>query len=163
MADDLLDFEIEWDGLKELKKFFKTLDARFIKICIEEFSKFGITVEETIRLLAPRDTGELEESINAGIPMLKGKVFELSVGTNKEYALAVHERPYSSGNRHMYRKGVRYDNYYQNGRGTNTRLKAQYKGYTPGRKFIQNGVKASEDEWIKCLERVLKRALEETS
>lgn len=160
MAGDL--FSIEWQGLDELKQYFEAMDARFIRICTDEMTKFGLTVEETAKALAPRDSGDLEDSITASVAEMRGTIFEVIVGTNLEYALRVHEQPERTGVYPKYERGVKYDDYYVNGDGQNTRSKKSVKGYKPGRKYMTNAVLASEDDWNEMCNRIITRVLEES-
>lgn len=158
MADNRI--EISWQGTDILSQFFKTLDERFQKIVIEEMTDFGLSVESIAKALAPRDTGDLEDSITSTVQLLQSQIFEIIVGTNNEYALRRHEQPYGSGTYPKYERGVKYDNFYQNGRGRETRAKPDVRGYKPGRKFLQNAVNASQEDWDKMCERIIIRTLE---
>lgn len=158
MADEL--FSFEWDGLKELEEYFNTMDERFIRICTEEMTAFGLTAEAMAKALAPRDSGDLEDSITASVAELRGTIFEVIVGTNLDYALRVHEQPERKGVYPKYERGVKYDNYYMNGDGEETRNKKSVKGYKPGRKYMTNAVLASEDDWNEMCQRIITRVLE---
>lgn len=159
MADEF--FRIEWEGLDELKTYFKQMDNKFKRICMEELTDFGLKVEDAAKALAPLDTGDLEDSITASIAELKGTVFEVIIGTNLEYALRVHEQPESSGIRDKYERGVKYEGYYVDGKGENTRNKSNLGAFEPGPKYLQNAVTYNEENWNKMCERILKRMLEE--
>lgn len=158
MADEFI--SIEWEGLDELKQYFRGVNQKFERIVKEELTDFGLNVETVAKALAPRDSGDLEDSLTATVAELRGTVFEIMVGTNLEYALRVHEQPYSSDTRSKYERGVKYDGYYVNGRGENTRDKSNVKGFVPGRKYLQNAVTVTEEDWNKMLERILERMLE---
>lgn len=152
--------EISWQGTDVLAGFFKTLDDTFKRIVIEEMTDFGLSVESIAKALAPRDTGDLEDSITSTVDLLRDEVFEIVVGTNNEYALRRHEEPYGSGTYPKYERGVKYDGYYKDGKGRETRRKPDVRGYKPGRKFLQNAVNASQEDWDKMCERIIKRTLE---
>lgn len=77
-----------------------------------------------------------------------------------KYALRVHEQPENKGVRAKYQRGVKYPEYYKNGRGENTRNKPNVNGYKPGRKYLTNAVKVTEDDWNIMCERILARVLE---
>lgn len=159
MEDEYFKFEFD-DNYKELQKYFKTFDKRFTKIVIEELGKFGLRVEEVAKALSPRDSGDLEDSINTSKVIIEGKKFSIVVGTNMKYALRIHEQPETKGKRHKYEYGVKYPNYYVDGRGENTRKKPNVEGYKPGRKYLTNAVKVTENDWNKMCERILARVLE---
>ncbi|TDM24315.1 HK97 gp10 family phage protein [Macrococcoides canis] len=159
MADEYFKFEFD-DNYKELQSYFKKFDERFTKIVIQELGKFGLRVEEVAKALAPRDSGDLEDSINSSKVIVEGKTFSITIGTNMKYALRVHEQPENKGVRPKYQRGVKYSEYYKNGRGENTRNKPNVNGYKPGRKYLTNAVKVTEDDWNIMCERILARVLE---
>lgn len=158
MAD--FKFNIEWDGLRELQNEFRTMNKRFSLILLDEMDKIGLTCEEYARALAPRDSGDLEDSIHSTQARVEGRSFVVYVGTNMEYANYVHElnnvRPVGD----KYERGVKYPNYYIRGRGTGTRQKPSVKGYQPGRKFLQRAVILTDQHFEKAMERALERLLE---
>src|SRR5699024_12503300 len=125
-------FNIEWDGLRELQNEFRTMNKRFSLILLDEMDKVGLTCEDYAKALAPRDSGELEDSIHSTQARVEGRSFVVYVGTNMEYATYVHElnniRPVGD----KYERGVKYPNYYIRGRGTGTRQKPNVKGYQQG-------------------------------
>lgn len=153
-------FNIEWDGLRELQNEFRTMNKRFSLILLDEMDKIGLTCEEYARALAPRDSGDLEDSIHSTQARVEGRSFVVYVGTNMEYATYVHElnnvRPVGD----KYERGVKYPNYYIRGRGTGTRQKPNVKGYQPGRKFLQRAVILTDQHFEKAMERALERLLE---
>lgn len=153
-------FNIEWDGLRELQDEFKTMNKRFNLILLDEMDKIGLTCEDYAKALAPRDSGELEDSIHSTQARVEGRSFVVYVGTNMEYATYVHElnnvRPVGD----KYERGVKYPNYYIRGRGTGTRQKPNVKGYQPGRKFLQHAVILTDKHFEQAMERALERLLE---
>lgn len=153
-------FNIEWDGLRELQNEFRTMNKRFSLILLDEMDKIGLTCEDYAKALAPRDSGELEDSIHSTQARVEGRSFVVYVGTNMEYATYVHElnnvRPVGD----KYERGVKYPNYYIRGRGTGTRQKPNVKGYQPGRKFLQRAVILTDQHFEKAMERALERLLE---
>lgn len=159
MADEY--FKFEWDGLDEITSIYKNAHVRMNRIIKEELSKYGLRVEEVSKSLAPIDSGELENSINAGKVIYNGPEFVITVGTNLEYALRRHEERESSITRPKYFRGVKYDNYYQNGRGQKTREKPSVKGYKPGRKYLTNAIKVTESDWNEMCQRIITRFVEE--
>ncbi|WP_426366301.1 HK97 gp10 family phage protein [Mammaliicoccus lentus] len=153
-------FNIEWDGLRELQNEFRTMNKRFSLILLDEMDKIGLTCEDYAKALAPRDSGELEDSIHSTQARVEGRSFVVYVGTNMEYATYVHElnnvRPVGD----KYERGVKYPNYYIRGRGTGTRQKPNVKGYQPGRKFLQHAVILTDKYFEQAMERALERLLE---
>ncbi|WP_037563077.1 HK97 gp10 family phage protein [Sporolactobacillus terrae] len=152
-------FHIEWDGLEELKELFDQMDENFQRILIEEFTDYGSLVEEGAKALAPKDAGDLVDSINATKAEIHGHTVEVSVGSNSKYAVRRHEEPYRKGHFPKYDNGSKFDNYYINGRGKRTRSKHRWKGQPTGRKYLQNAINATESDYKKMLERILKRTL----
>ncbi|WP_325889767.1 HK97 gp10 family phage protein [Mammaliicoccus lentus] len=153
-------FNIEWDGLRELQNEFRTMNKRFSLILLDEMDKIGLTCEDYAKALAPRDSGELEDSIHSTQARVEGRSFVVYVGTNMEYATYVHElnnvRPVGD----KYERGVKYPNYYIRGRGIGTRQKPNVKGYQPGRKFLQHAVILTDKHFEQAMERALERLLE---
>lgn len=153
-------FNIEWDGLRELQNEFRTMNKRFSLILLDEMDKIGLTCEDYAKALAPRDSGELEDSIHSTQARVEGRSFVVYVGTNMEYATYVHElnnvRPVGD----KYERGAKYPNYYIRGRGTGTRQKPNVKGYQPGRKFLQHAVILTDKHFEQAMERALERLLE---
>lgn len=153
-------FNIKWDGLRELQNEFRTMNKRFSLILLDEMNKIGLTCENYAKALAPRDSGELEDSIHSTQARVEGRSFVVYVGTNMEYATYVHElnnvRPVGD----KYERGVKYPNYYIRGRGTGTRQKPNVKGYQPGRKFLQHAVILTDKHFEQAMERALERLLE---
>lgn len=159
MADEYFKFEFD-DTFEEMKQYIKSFKERFDKIVKEELYKFGLEVESVAKELAPVDSGDLENSITTSKVLFEGNEFYITIGTNNEYALRRHEEPESSVNRPKYERGVKYDNYYIKGRGEKTRKKPNVRGFKPGRKYLTNAVKATEDEWNTLCERIIARVLE---
>lgn len=146
---------INLEGFDEFADAIGNLPQRLNKAIIEELQKVALTAERYARQLSPRDTGELENSINAGRVQHEGNSFVVYVGTNMEYATYVHELN-SSRIGDKYDKGVKIPGYYVNGRGAGTRAKPNVKGYMPGRKYLRNAIVLTEVH----LENAMKRALE---
>ena len=155
-----LSLKIEWEGLRELQEEFKTMNKRFKLIMLDEMNKIGLTCEEYAKALAPRDTGDLENSIHSTQATVEGHSFVVYVGTNLEYAAYVHElnkvRPVGD----KYERGVKYENYYIGGRGRGTRNKSSVKGFAPGRKYLQRAVILTDRQFKKAMEGALERLFE---
>lgn len=159
MADEYFKFEFD-ESYDEMAEYFKNFRKRIDDIIKEELEDFGIHVESIAKELAPVDSGDLENSIKASKVIVQGEQFSITIGTNNEYALRRHEEPESSGIRPKYERGVKYDKFYINGRGEKTRKKPNVRGYKPGRKYLTNAVKATEEDWNTLCERVIARVLE---
>ena len=152
-------FNIEWEGMGELQEFFEKAPERFERILLDEMTKFGLLVEEGTRALAPKDTGDLEASLNFGPAKKEGNAFVVEGGSNLKYALKVHERPGSPGIRHKYDDGAKFPNYYQGGLGRRTRLKPNWRGERAGRKYMQRAINLSEEDWGIMMGRVYERLM----
>lgn len=152
-------FNIEWEGMGELEEFFRKAPERFERILLEEMTKFGLLVEEGTRALAPKDTGDLEASINFGRAKKEGNTYIVDGGSNLKYALKVHERPGSPGTRHKYDDGAKFPNYYKDGHGRRTRLKPKWRGERAGRKYLQRAINLTEEDWGIMMARVYERLM----
>lgn len=151
---------IEWEGIKELEEYFEKFDENFERILIEEYTKYGMLVEEGTKALAPHDEGDLEDSISFGRAKKEGKTVVVEGGSNSPYALRRHEEPYRKGVYPKYDNGAKLEDYYVNGRGEGTRGKPPWRGYQPGRKYLQNAINATKKDYNEMNERILQRALD---
>lgn len=155
--DDFI--SIKWDGLQEYEDLLVGMEEEVERIAMEEMSKYGLLVEEATKALAPKDTGDLEESINFGKAQKEGNEIVVEGGSNLEYALRRHEEPYKMGIRDKNDNGAVFEDYYIGGKGRKTLRKPTWNGYKPGRKFLQNAVNATEEDYNKMNERILDRLL----
>ncbi|MGE7650483.1 HK97 gp10 family phage protein [Peribacillus frigoritolerans] len=155
--DDVI--RLEWDGLKELEDLLDGMGDEIERIAKEEMTKYGLLVEEGTKALAPKDTGDLEESINFGQAEREGDYIVVEGGSNLEYSLIRHERPNKMGIRDKYDNGAKFENYYIGGKGRKTLRKPTWRGYRAGRKFLQNAINATEEDYNKMNERILERLL----
>lgn len=155
-----ININIELEGFEEFADTISKIPKRFNEIMTEELHKVSLTAERYARQLAPRDTGELENSINTGSVKREGNSFVVYVGTNMEYATYVHELN-SSRVGDKYDKGVKIPGYYVNGRGAGTRAKPNVKGYMPGRKYLRNAIVLTETHLETAMSRAIERVLGE--
>lgn len=153
-------FEIEWKGLDEFSKMLENMDKNTEKIIMEEMTKFGMLAEEGTKALVHHDESDLEGSINFDKAKKEGRNIVVRGGTNNEYALRRHEEPYRMGVYHKYKDGKKWPNFYVDGRGQGTRAKPNWRGYQPGRKYMENAIKAIEPDYNKMNARALERILE---
>ncbi len=151
---------IEWDGIKELEEFFDKFEEDFERILLEEYTKYGMLVEEGTKALVHHDDGDLEDSISFGKAKRVGNTVEVEGGSNSPYALRRHEEPYRYGIYNKYENGSKFPNYYIYGRGRGTLEKPTWRGYKPGRKFLQNAINATKPDYDRMNERILERALD---
>jgi hypothetical protein len=156
--DDFL--YIEWDGLEELEQLFDDMEDNFMQILTEEYTQYGMLVEEGTKALAPHDEGDLEDTINFGGAKPEGSGVSVEGGSNAKHALIRHERPYRRGKHPKYENGAKFPDYYQDGRGEGTRSKRKWRGQMPGRKYLLNAIYATEKDYEKMLDRILERTLE---
>lgn len=131
--------EIKWDGLVELQEHLKDMNKNVEKITIEEMTEFGMLAEEGTKALVHHDEGDLEDSINFDQAKKEGDSIAVHGGSNMEYALRRHEEP---------------------GRGPGTLAKPSWRGYQPGRKYLENAMKSIEADYDKMNVRTLERILE---
>lgn len=159
MANDDV-FSIEWEGLDEFAEMLDKMDDQTDKIIMEEMTKFGMLAEEGTKALVHHDEGTLEDSINFDKAKREGGDIVVQGGSNLEYALRRHEEPYRMGVHHKYSEGKKWPNYYVGGRGRGTHRKPAWRGYQPGRKYMENAIKAIEGDYDKMNARALERILE---
>ncbi|MFD2924170.1 HK97 gp10 family phage protein [Halobacillus naozhouensis] len=162
MAGDFL-FDIEWGGLQELEEEFDKMEEEFEEILVDEYTKYGLLVEEGSKALVHRDHGDLEESIHFDKGEIEGESVVVEGGSNLPYALRRHEEPYRMGVYDKYDNGTKYPGYYVNGRGRKTHRKPNWRGYKPGRKYLANAIIATEEDYNIMNLRVLNRTFGEES
>ncbi|POD46307.1 hypothetical protein BKM15_25945 [Pseudomonas syringae pv. syringae] len=138
---------------------FDGMEAEFERIALGEYTKYGLLVEEGTKALAPKDRGDLEASINFGKSKKEGGLIVVEGGSNLVYALRQHEKPYTMGIRDKYDSGALFEKYYVGGRGRKTLQKPAWRGYRPGRKFLQNAINATDPEYNSMNERILDRLI----
>lgn len=152
---------IEWEGLQEFRDLLDNLTENMDNIIIEEYSRYGLLVEEGARSLAPHDNGDLEDSINFQRCKKVGNSFVVEGGSNLSYALVRHEAPEKSGTRPKYDHGAKFPAYYINGKGKRTRAKGSWRGKQAGRKFLTNAIEATKSDFDAMNERILTRIMNE--
>jgi len=153
-------FSIEWEGLDEFHQMLENMSEEAENIVMEEMTKFGMLAEEGTKALVHHDEGTLEDSISFDKAKSYGSIIEVKGGTNLDYALRRHEEPYRMGVHHKYKEGKKWPNYYVAGRGRGTWNKPMWRGYRPGRKYMENAIKAIESDYDKMNARALERILE---
>lgn len=153
-------FEIHWEGLDEFAEILDKMDKESENIIMEEMTKFGMLAEEGTKALVHHDEGTLEDSINFDKARKEGNSIVVHGGTKLEYALRRHEEPYRMGVHHKYSEGKKWPNYYVGGRGRGTHRKPVWRGIKPGRKYMENAIKAIEPDYDKMNARALERILE---
>lgn len=154
-------FSIEWEGLDEFHDMLDKMEKETEKIIMEEMTAFGMEVEEGAKALAPHDHGDgLSDSINFDKAKKEGNSIVVRGGSNKPYALRRHEEPYRPGVHDKYENGRHYPGYYVDGRGQGTRGKESWRGIQPGRKYLENAIKALEPDYDEMNARALERILE---
>lgn len=154
-------FDIQWEGLDALEKEFDKMDKKFTRILAEEYTKYGKLVEEGTKALAPQDESDLTDSINFDKAEITRTGVTVEGGASSEYALRRHEEPYREGTYPKYDNGAKFEDYYVDGRGLATRLKPNWRGYMPGRKYMENAIKATQRDYNKMNQRILDRTLGE--
>lgn len=156
MSDEL---KIEWEGLKEFSDLLKKTNRQITKIVMEKYTDLGVLAEEGTKALAPHDEGNLEDSINFDSAKKQGGNIIVQGGSNLEYALRRHEEPYRMGVHDKYGDGRKTPDYYVGGRGRATHRKPPWRGYKPGRKYLDNAIKGIEKDYdstnIRILEKIL--------
>lgn len=154
-------FDIEWEGLEELEKEFDKMEDSFTRILREEYTKYGKLVEEGAKALSFKDESDLEDSITFDQAEITREGVSVDGGASAAHALRRHEEQYRQGTYPKYDNGSKFPDYYQDGRGLGTRTKPAWRGYQPGRKFLENAIKATEPDYDKMNQRILDRTLGE--
>lgn len=145
-------------GLLELENNLESMGPRMKRNVTKGMNNYNGLAEEGSRALAPHDEGDLEISIQAVDPTWEGDVIMGGVASSSKYALRRHEEPGRQGKRPKYDNGVRFDEYYEDGLGKETRSRPSWRGEMPGRKYMDRAIGASENE----LESEMANALDET-
>lgn len=150
-----MEIGLEFHGLKELEDALVKRELEVVTIAIKHMNRYTNLVEKGARALAQRFDGDLEQSIIAAKSALRSGVIVGSVGTNLVYAWRRHEEPYKPGLRHLYHRGAKLENYYLNGLGERSRNKETWRGVLPGRKYLQNAVTVTEQDFDEFMEDAL--------
>lgn len=160
MATNKGSVNLEWDGLEELEDLLDTMEEDIERITLEEYTDFGMLVEESVRALMPLDESDLESSYNMSKAKREGNLITTEGGSNHEYALRRHEEPARKGTHDKYDNGAKYPNYYVNGKGARTRNKPGFRGLKAGRKYQERAVKKLKVDYDEMNQRILRRVLE---
>lgn len=127
-------FHIEFTDLRKFDQSLKYMDQQLKGHVKEALTEYGSLVEEGAKRLAPHKTGDLEASINFDEAVAGFGSVSVTGGTNMAYAMRAHEQP---------------------GRGPGTLAKPIWRGYQPGRKYLENAIIATQIDY----ERLLREAL----
>lgn len=153
-------FRLEWSGLEELAKEMEKMDDQMADLMIDEYSKFGLIVEEGAKALAPHDKGDLEDTINADRAQRNGQEIFVEVGVGSIYGVYQHEKQLRPGKHPKYDRGAKFPDYYQDGYGQKTRSKPAWRGAKPGRKYLERAVELTQDDFDEMNQRILERIME---
>lgn len=159
MARDNI-FSFEWEGIPELARELRNMDDNLERIMIDEYSKYGLLVEEGAKALAPKDKGDLTDTINADQAQRNGKEIFVEVGVGSIYGLYQHEKRLRPGTHPKYHRGAKFPDYYKDGYGLKTRSKPAWRGEKPGRKYLERAVNLTEDDFNEMNDRALQRIIE---
>ena len=149
--------DIDTVGVEKLQKKLQTTNREFVNNLIENVELFSLQMESDSKDLAPADSKDLEQSI-ISVTNYKNGVVSSVTGSNLEYALRRHEEQYRKGTHDKYHKGVKYTDYYVNGRGELTRSKPSVQGKLPGRKYLSNAVMINRRNWNTTIKDSFKQA-----
>ena len=154
-----MNLDIHFDGLDDLVLELDNMIDAVDDELKRGLNEYAALAEEGSKALTFKDYGDLEESINAEPARMVGGVWEASVGSNMVYALRRHEEQYKPGVRPKYDRGIKIENYYVDGRGRRTRVKPNWRGQPPGRKFISRAVQATEKDFEEIMDEALQNVL----
>lgn len=139
--------DIDTSGIEALQKNLAASKSEVIENMLDAADEVLLNTEHDAQALAPRDSGDLESSIISTQAREQGGRITGKVGSNKVYALRRHEEQAREGSYHKYEDGIRYDNYYFNGRGELTRVKPSLYGQAPGRKYLSRASNLNQENW----------------
>lgn len=139
MARDGVD--IQFEGLEEFISLLENYSPEVGEAVVQEMNKYAKHVEGGAKKLAPVDTHDLVDSITTSEVQRDGSTYFFTIGSDKEYALRMHE--------------------WQGNWGVRTMLKQakEWRGYTPGNKYLENAVRGTEDDWNEAMENVLDKTI----
>jgi len=135
---------------RKVKALRADIDARQHKLIgnmVNAADEVLLNTEADSKALVGRDSGRLENSINASKAIYRNDVISGRVGSNLVYALRRHEEQPRIGTYNKYEDGVKYEGYYFNGRGELTRAKPNVGGYKAGRKYLENAANINQKHW----------------
>ncbi|PAB61321.1 hypothetical protein [Anaeromicrobium sediminis] len=139
--NDLFSSGIELDD-RQLRRFLSNHFGELKEDLMEEFKDQVQEVETGAKALAPKDEGNLEDAINKTEIEDDGNVLVADIkvgGVAIKYAARMHEDTYEPGDI--------------------TIGKPSYKGFTPGRKYLENSIKANENDFIENIAEVVRRKM----
>lgn len=134
-------FSIEFEGLDEYIDLLEGYPKEMEKAMVAEMTPYSLLVEGGAKQLTPVDTNELTKSITTSKVQRIGNEFVFTIGSDLPYALKMHE--------HQGNWGVR----------TMLKQAKSWRGYMPGNKYLENAVRATENDWNKAMENVLNRVI----
>lgn len=133
---------IEFEGLDEFITLMDNFSPQVEKELLKEMNKYRMQVEGATKALTPVLTNELTKSITSSAVSRDSKGFYyFTIGSDLPYALRMHEHQGQWGERTMLKQGK------------------SYRGYVPGNKYLENAVRATEQDWVKAMENVLANTL----
>lgn len=153
-------FNIQWDGIEEMARLLENMDDQMEQIMIEEYTRFGLLAEEGTKALAPKDKGDLTDTINSDRARKDGQGVFVEVGVGSIYGIYQHEKRLRPGKHPKYDRGAKFPDYYQNGYGQKTRSKPAWRGEKPGRKYLERTVALIETDFDEMNDRILARIME---
>lgn len=137
------------------------MDESMERILKQEFTRFGLLVEEGARALAPHDRGDLTDTINADPAKIIAGGVEVEIGVGSIYGVYQHEKAITRwGSYPKYDNGAKFPDYYKNGYGARTRSKPSWRGHRPGRKYLERAVQTLRPDFDEMNRRALQRIME---
>lgn len=123
-------FSADFEGIDEFLSEVDQAENRLQARTIQELNQFKTVPERGAKLLTPVDENDLTKSITASNVHMSGlDEYWFSIGTTLHYALRMHEW---TGNW---------------GEDTKVKQARQWRGFTPGRKYLENAGLGSEDQF----------------
>ncbi|RKL63019.1 hypothetical protein DXT63_08465 [Thermoanaerobacteraceae bacterium SP2] len=160
MADDLLDFSIQWDGIEEIMANLDKATDEVIKAIEEGVSENAGHLLEKAKALAPLLTGDLEAAGHLGKLINNGKeIKQRVIFSGVPYALRRHEEAPRMGTYPQYDQEGRRIGEYIDGRGVFTRGKPPVDGMEPGRKYLERPLKFYSKKYMQTIANKVKEVL----
>lgn len=150
-------FQVDFRGIESLTNELKAMDKKKDVIIRQEYTKYGLLVEEGAKALAPHDKGDLEDTISSsGARLSRGEIsVEVSVGS--KYGRYQHDLIPRKGKYPKWENGAKFPGFYRSGRGLRTRTKPKWRGEGAGRLFLERTVRLTEKDFQEMNERALNR------
>lgn len=129
--------DIEFDGMEELMSVLEEAGQTEKRHFTKKLNRFKSVPERGAKKLTPVLENDLTRSIRSSPVMQTNGTYFFTLGSNLPYAVKMHEWMGGWGER------------------TQNKQRVKWRGYTPGRKYLENAVNGSEESFQKMAEELL--------